>query len=96
MRSKKDNHLRVVVVSTWSVFVSVYFWPLYNFFIQRLPLYYDDKVLVSTSFFIFFGKKYYGLDSEIIRSRLGKNVYGLAIEPIRRERRDRLFVRLWE
>lgn len=36
---KENNHLRVVVVYMCGVFRNVvYFWPLYNFFIQKLPL----------------------------------------------------------
>ena len=36
---KKNNHLRVVVVSKkWSFENSVYVWLLYKFFVQKLPL----------------------------------------------------------
>ena len=34
----------------WSFLRFVYFWLLYNFFIQELPLYYDAIPLVSTLF----------------------------------------------
>ena len=50
----KNNHLRVVVVFVWSFLVLVYFWLLYNLFIQKLPLYYDAKALVSTKNIVFF------------------------------------------